>query len=301
MNYLNALSLCTLMLSSMMFAEQNLWVENTTQNRINLIFSTEGSQTVTLPVFPGKKQVIIDPENLTTLYLEPTGLVSVISRKHNLIDELKAALRSHPFQDISLMTEPSSRIDLSPFMSSFKIYTQELLEPSTAVMRYFPEVVLALQEKRELKPQYFLGLRENASKEELKRAYLSQSVYLKSLLDSTLSKTAAQIEYYEKALLFVQAAYNSIIGGTSRPLQDLITAERESKRSALLRKLFSDEFDEEERARKERIDRIKSFIKDYDFSYTTDTGAMDNDSDSLRRRRDTNSRNFDRFDRAPRQ
>ncbi len=141
-------------------------------------------------------------------------------------------------------------------------------------MRYFPEVVLALQEKRELKPQYFLGLRENASREDLKRAYQSQSVYLKSLLDSTLPKTAAQIEYYEKALLFFQAAYNSMIGGDFRPLQYLITAERESKRSALLRKLFSFEMDEEERARKVRIAQMRALIKDSDFShFSVEPGA----------------------------
>ena len=301
MNYLNALSLCVLMLSGMLFAKQNLWVENTTQNRVNLVFSTEGSQSVTLPVFAGKKQVIIDLENLTELYLESTGLIGVLSRKHNLVDELNAALRSHPSQDMSLTIGPSSWADLTPFTSSFKVYTQELLEHSTAVMRYFPEVVLAIEEKRELKPQYFLGLRENASREELKRSYQSQGLYLKSLLESKLPKTSAQTEYYEKALMFVQAAYNGIIGGNTEPLQDLITAERESKRAALLRRLFSGEIDEEERARNVRIAQMRALVKDIDYSYATGTSAMDTDSDSITRQRDNGRRGFDKFNRAPRQ
>jgi hypothetical protein len=272
MNYAYTLAL---IVSTSVCASQNLWIENTTSSKVNLAFSVNGAPLVKLPVFAGKKQVIVDPENITALYLERTGWSSIVSTKENLADELKLALRKHSARDVSLKVEL--------FGSSFAVYIPALFEPLTSVLGYFPEVVQAIREQRRLWPEYFLGLREDASKEQIERSYQGQSVYLKSLIEGDLPKSAMQTAYYVRILLFVQAAYNSIRDGDEAPLRDLLIDERGAIRAR--------QEAEEEEASQKRILRMRELAKELGFTY-------DPNEPELAERNRTGGRRFDRFSRG---
>ena len=257
--YSYSVSFCVVLLSGMMHAK-NLWVENKTDDLLNLVVSKGGSE-VTLPLFAGKLQVLEEPEKLTTLYVEPTGIFSrgFWGGKTNLAAQAKGELEKVSQDDLALTIEPSSLLWLK---TSFKPQRLELLQPSSRVIRYFPQVVRVIQAKEKIVPYDFFDLQDQAPREAVDMAYTSQVLYLQSLLESALSKSESQTNYYRQLLTFVNAAYEGIKNPQSQELNTLLAEQR-----AAAYKRLNEMDTEEDKARAVRIARMREIVKEQGYSF----------------------------------
>ena len=262
--YSYGVSLCVIV--SVMMHAKNLWIENKTDDLLNLVVS-KGDSEVILPLFAGKLQVLEEPEKLTTLYVEPTGMFArgFLRGKNNLAAQAKSELEKAT-QDLSLIIEPSSLISLK---TSFKPHKLELLQPSLSVIRYFPQVVRVIQEREKISPYDFFGLQDKAPREAVDMAYTSHALSLKSLLEAARDNEA--VNYYRELLAFVNAAYDAIIHPGSQELATLLA----NKRAAARLRLMHAEL-EEDKERAERIAGMRKIIAEMGlpaYSESSETGT----------------------------
>lgn len=229
--------------------KQQLWIKNKTANKVTVEFATMGAKVVPLPLYPGKEHVFNEPEKLTELYIEPYGQVrgwlssSVLTGgflKYNYVDRAKSELydasQTTPPRNIVMVIEPSPMApsasswlrsaaqDLLPFNVRYKRTGPYVPQIPALLKEYFPEVNRAIDEDRSIVPHYFLGLKENASPQQVEAAYKSMHSQLTSIVESNLPTTQDERDFYRQALNFLDHAYRSIVGGEAekRALTDLI-------------------------------------------------------------------------------